>query len=320
MQISDDGANVQFSIQQSQNEPEKVDLEFFDEKYGDLVNLLPTVADAIELAIFFLEPEDEELQSFIEKCNELNIKIDSSSKDSIEVMTLYALEILQVIMNNAKRNQNVASNNLLKIQRIIDAKRQSLIRAQDEIPLLQRSEVTIQNNMEITQDEIKESKEKINDKNSKRKKLEKARAGTFFCAPCVIGFTVAIEKLKDETKKLQNEQNGKNVKLAGLLIQFGRTKAKLIAFRLTIKRLEKELLEVNGLKNDLIEGRDNFRTVESSLEIIQKSANQTIKLLEECQENLGECDSVIVIRTKIEALKNEGKTVWNFLIDPIDQN
>ena len=117
------------------------------------------------------------------------------------------------------------------------------------------------------------------------------------------------------TKKLQNEQNGKNVKLAGLLIQFGRTKAKFIAFRLTIKRLEKELLEVNGLKNDLIEGRDNFRTVESSLEIIQKSANQTIKLLEECQENLGECDSVIVIRTKIEALKNEGKTVWNFLID-----
>ena len=99
------------------------------------------------------------------------------------------------------------------------------------------------------------------------------------------------------------------------MIQIVNTKAKLIAFRLTIKRLEKELLEVNGLKNDLIEGRDNFKAVESSLQRIQNSAYQTIKLLEECQENLGECDSVIVVRTKIEALKKEGKTVWNFLTD-----
>jgi len=314
------GNNVQFSIQQSNQEniQENYDLEFFDDKYGDLVNLLPQVADALELAIFDIQPEPEELQDFVDKCNELSIKLDSSDSDkneSIEIMTLYALEILQIIISNAEKNQNVASNNLKKIQRIIDSKRQSLKRAQNEIPGLQRSEVTIKNNIKIAQDKIKDLNKKIKDKNSKIKGLENARLGTSFCLPCLIGFTVAIDNLKKDKKKLQKDLQNNQINLARQTLQFGITKAKLFAFRHKIKKLEKELLEVNGLKNDLIEGRDNFKAVKASLKIIQNSANQTITLIEDCQENLDECDTVIVIRTKIEALKSEGKTIWTFLIE-----
>eukprot|EP00093_Oithona_nana_P003895 03895.XXX_186883_188126_1 [CDS] Oithona nana genome sequencing. len=314
------GNNVQFSIQQSNQEniQENYDLEFFDDKYGDLVNLLPQVADALELAIFDIQPEPEELQDFVDKCNELSIKLDSSDSDkneSIEIMTLYALEILQIIISNAEKNQNVASNNLKKIQRIIDSKRQSLKRAQNEIPGLQRSEVTIKNNIKIAQDKIKDLNKKIKDKNSKIKGLENARLGTSFCLPCLVGFTVAIDNLKKDKKKLQKDLQNNQISLAGQTLQFGITKAKLFAFRHKIKKLEKELLEVNGLKNDLIEGRDNFKAVKASLKIIQNSANQTITLIEDCQENLDECDTVIVIRTKIEALKSEGKTIWTFLIE-----
>ena len=314
------GNNVQFSIQQSNQEniQENYDLEFFDDKYGDLVNLLPQVADALELAIFDIQPEPEELQDFVDKCNELSIKLDSSDSDkneSIEIMTLYALEILQIIISNAEKNQNVASNNLKKIQRIIDSKRQSLKRAQNEIPGLQRSEVTIKNNIKIAQDKIKDLNKKIKDKNSKIKGLENGRLGTSFCLPCLIGFTVAIDNLKKDKKKLQKDLQNNQISLAGQTLQFGITKAKLFAFRHKIKKLEKELLEVNGLKNDLIEGRDNFKAVKASLKIIQNSANQTITLIEDCQENLEGCDTMIVIRTKIEALKSEGKTIWTFLIE-----
>ena len=164
---------LQSKIKSNQeNEKDNYDLELFDDKYGDLVNLLSQVADALELAIFDIQPEPEELQDFIDKCNELSIKLDSSDSDkneSIEIMTLYALEILQIIISNAEKNQNVASNNLKKIQRIIDSKRQSLKRAQNEIPGLQRSEVTIKNNIKIAQDKIKDLNKKIKDKNSKIK-------------------------------------------------------------------------------------------------------------------------------------------------------
>ena len=294
-------------------------MEFFDDKYGDLVNLLPQVADALELAIFDIQLEPQQLQDFIDKCNKLSITIDSSdSAKNIEIMTLYALQILQIIIGNAEKNQNVASNNLNKIQRIIDSKRQSLKRAQNEIPGLQRSEVTISNSMKIIQDKIKDSDKKIKDKNSKIKGLENARLGTSFCLPCLVGFTVAIDNLKKDNKKLQKDLQNHQINLARQTIQFGITKAKSFDLRLTIKKLEKELLEVNGLKKDLIGARDNFKAVEASLKTIQNSANQTKKLLEDCQENLDECETVIVIRTKIKALKSEGKTIWTFLIEEKD--
>ena len=280
---------------------------------------MPQVADALELAIFDIRLEPQQLQDFIDKCNKLSITIDSSdSAKNIEIMTLYALQILQIIIGNAEKNQNVASNNLNKIQRIIDSKRQSLKRAQNEIPGLQRSEVTISNSMKIIQDKIKDSDKKIKDKNSKIKGLENARLGTSFCLPCLVGFTVAIDNLKKDNKKLQKDLQNHQINLARQTIQFGITKAKLFDLTLTIKKLEKELLEVNGLKKDLIGARDDFKAVETSLKTIQNSANQTKKLLEDCQENLDECETVIVIRTKIKALKSEGKTIWTFLIEDKD--
>ena len=316
---------LQSKIKSNQeNEQDNYDLELFDDKYGDLVNLLSQVADALELAIFDIQPEPEELQDFIDKCNELSIKLDSSDSDkneSIEIMTLYALEILQIIISNAEKNKNVASNNLKKIRRIIDSKRQSLIRAQFEVRVFQRSEVTIQNNIKITQDQIKELNKKIYDKISEiiennRRASRISRSSAFVLLYLSGDGKIGKERrLKKAKKKLEEDLNNQKMYLAELTLQFGITRTKLSASRDTIQKQEKELLEVNGVKNDLIAGRDNFNAVEASLKLIQNSANQTITLLEDCQESLDECEAVIAIRTKIEALKSEGKTIWTFLIE-----
>ena len=105
-----------------------------------------------------------------------------------------------------------------------------------------------------------------------------------------------------------------SIVLSHLTLQFGQTKVKLITRRLQISRLEKDLLEVNGLKNELNAGRDNFKAMETSLKIIQTSANQTMTLIETCEETIEDCETILVIRSKIETLKSEGKTVWNYFL------
>ena len=228
-------------------------------------------------------------------------------------MTFYGQEVLETIQNDATQNEQISRRNLARTQNILDVKRDRLGVVNRQLPEYRRVKSTAQGKYDDAVIRIQKLHDEKASWISSRKDFEIAMAATVWCFPCIIGFKAKIDhisgKINDINGRLNNAYQSKALNLrlknkySSYLLKWSEEKASL----------EKEILEVDGLKNRYSKANDNLKALMQYASNIKTNAADVSRLIGECGDNIDECYTIIPIRTAIDKLKREGKGFWDYL-------
>ena len=295
-----------------------LDLETYGVVFPTLIELLRPLADTLEeMVLFGIHPNETFAISYQEQCSEFINMINKPSgalNQPFQIIVFYGLNTLDLLTDESVNCQIGAQRNKEKVEYALQLKRASL---ETKRNLFSSFRQNIRNSANlIGQHEIR-----LNDE---QRKIDQLRYSLrrppvlglllyLFSPASALSVLSKLKKIEEAEKAWAPFKNHFEQLIQIEETNIEKNRKSMAETEAKIRQLEDDVLEVDEMKNVYSKSIDDFKSIEEVLKNIKENGEKLATLIEECNEDVEDCDKLIPIHTRIEELDNEGKTFSDIL-------